>query len=300
MKIVGVENIIADYYWHKDNVYFNGGGTVSNILLYLNHFGIPSKIIGYVGNDSQGKWINNSLEKLRIDTSAIVTVNQETKSFYIKDKKTTSVCPLCQKKKKRYPNISLEMVKKSLQKEDCLILKDYSALNAKILESVSNKVYIDIGCIKPFLYLENVKILSFFQNKIHMLSIKEEVLVFLLKKLQMKKEELLSKINANRMIITKGKNGASFILNKQEYIFLSKEPFAEIETNGCGDAFFSVLIYHDLNGNYQKENFESIFDEVQILVETVISRIGARDHIIKNVKVPNGKECVCKMKILSS
>lgn len=299
MRIVGIENVVCDYYFWEEHIYINGGGTVSNILVNLDSYGIPCKLIGYCGNDAQGKWILNSLRHTNIDTSDIKEINARTKCFYIDKIRSSTICPICGKKKKKYPNEKVENILRNIKKEDILLIKDYSKINEKIIQNVKNDILIDMGYIKPLLYLDKETIKKFIYFPYLIVSIKEELLLFIAKKLGQPKEKILNDMKANLIVITKGKKGVEFIYQKKQYAYSLKEPYKEIETNGCGDAFFSIVIKEILNNpEIQEKMFSHFFEMGNKLVKVVLKEVGARNHVIPNGKMIGYKDCLCdKIKI---
>ncbi len=296
MRVVGIENMICDYYFWNNQVFVNGGGTVSNILVNLDHQKIPCKLIGYCGADEQGTWIRNSLKQTTIDIQDITITNHPTKNFYIKDGKTTSYCPICQTKKERYPNFSLEKITSSITPTDYLLLKDYSITNVKLIIQLSNPILLDISTIKHFIYMEKEKIENYIFYPYKIMNISEDTFEFLLKKLNQTKKELLHKMNSELIIITKGKKGTEFFYHDHHYDFSIENPFPEIETNGCGDTFFSNIICHILLNPkkiWTETDFQKMFFESQKKVEIVLKNIGARNHIIPNVLIKKTNKCIC-------
>lgn len=297
MRVVGIENIICDYYFDQKNSYINGGGTVANILVNLDQKKIPCKLIGYCGSDKQGIWIINSLKKTKIDTKDIQMTSNRTKSFYIMENKTSSICPFCKSKKKRYPNLSISKIHSLLKPDDYILLKDYSKTNEQIMSQCQNKIFLDLSMIKPLLYCSKEEIENYIFNHYKVINIKENVFLFFQKKLKQSAKELLEKMNSEIILITKGKKGVEFFHNHRHYIFDIKEPFLEIETNGCGDAFFSNIIFETITNPRKirtKKDFDKMFEESQKQVKIVIQTMGARNHIIPNQQIKKqNNECIC-------
>lgn len=293
MRIIGIENFICDYYITDDKTYINGGGTVANILVNLDFFAISCKLIGYCGNDTQGNWIRNSLKGTNVDLSDII-ITGKTKKFFMKDGKYSSTCPICKQKAKRYPAIKIETILPLIKKDDWILIKDFSVLNNQIINQIKNPILIDIGYTKPLLHLEESEIIPFITYPYKMINLKEEVLIFLCNKLRIDKEKLLKEMKAEIIMITKGKNGVEFLFKNRQYQYKLKKPFKEIETNGCGDSFFSCAINRiTREKNITEKTFKMIFDEGNKLVKQVVSQIGARNHLIPNGILTSYKNCIC-------
>lgn len=234
MKIVGIGNVILDYYFFDDKIYMNGGGTVSNILCNLSAMNIETKLIGYYGIDQTVNIALSSLKKAGVDISSLEQRHYETKKFYIDSFKTTSICPYCGKKTKNYPlKINIQTYLKS---DDIVLIQDYI-----VLENIPNRICLDLGYVKKFLYLKKREIEEFIFQNYYIVSIKESALLFLLKRLEIELEEFLKKCNIYMLLITKGNRGVTIVFQNQVLNFKT-EPLEEVETNGCGDIFFATFI----------------------------------------------------------
>ena len=287
MNVIGIGNLIVDYYFYDNKIYINGGGTIPNMLCNLSSMGIPTKIIGYYGNDKPGMIAKESIEKMGVDTSQLQKENYKTKSFFISPNGTSSYCPQCGKKFKNYK--TRNNIKNYINNDDIILIQDYT-----ILEDIPNQICLDFGYYNKLIY-ENIRnIEKFIFKKYYIVNIKEEVLLFILKKLNITFEEFKKRINTYLLIITKGKNGASILFNGNIYNYNS-DVFEEIETNGCGDMFFATFISEVIKRNcINSTDIKEIYDLAQKNVFNVISNIGARNHIVKNKTIIKKDKCICE------
>lgn len=287
MRVIGIGNLILDYYFVDGKIEINGGGTVSNILANLSSMGIKTKICGYYGNDILGSLSKKLLEEAKVNTGLLVKKNYHTKCFFIDLQKTSSICPYCGKK---YKNYKLKKdIKDFAEEDDIILIQDYT-----VLEDINNKICLDFGYYNHLLYEENEKIEKFIFRKYYIVSIKEEALFFILKKLKLTFQQFKEKINIYFLIITKGKKGVTIVFNDKEYNYKTK-PYEEKETNGCGDIFFSTFISEILKRkNITKKDIDDIYYLAQNNVFTVVNTIGARNHIVKNKIITKNKKCICE------
>lgn len=287
MRVVGIGNVILDYYLFDDKIYINGGGTVSNILCNLSSMNIETKIIGYYGTDKMSDIGKVSLEKAGVDTCLLWQKNYSTKKFYIDKFKTTSECPFCGKKTKNYP-LKTD-IQAYLEPDDIVLIQDYVILN-----HISNKVCLDLGYVKKLLHLKKENVEEFIYKNYYIVSIKESALLFLLKKLEITWEEFLKRIKIDMLLVTKGKRGVTIVFQNQTFN-LKVEPLEEIETNGCGDMFFATFISEVLKRkNITACDIEKIYILALKNVEVVLKNIGARNHIVPNVLVKKTEKCICE------
>lgn len=287
MNVVGIGNLIVDYYFYDNKIYINGGGTIPNILCNLSSMNVKTKIIGYYGNDKPGMIAKESIEKMNVDTSLLLKKEYKTKCFFINPSGTSSYCPKCGKKFRDYK--IRNNIKDYINNDDIILIQDYT-----ILDDIPNKICLDFGYYNRLIYEDVKNIEKFIFRKYYMVNIKETVLSFILKKLNITFKEFKEKVDTYLLIITKGKNGASILFNDNIYNYNS-EVFKEIETNGCGDIFFATFISEIIKrGNINSNDIKEIYDLAQKNVFKVISNIGARNHIVKNLTITKKDKCICE------
>ena len=287
ITIVGIGNLILDYYFYDNKIYVNGGGTVSNILANLSNMGMDTKLVGYYGNNYVGEVAKKLLEKTGVNTSLLERKDYKTKCFFINSEGYSSTCPYCNTKTKNY-KLRTD-IDKFIQKEDIILIQDYTVLNNN-----SNKVCLDFGYFKKLIFEDNKKIEEFIFKSYYIVTIKETALSFILKKLNITFEQFIQRSSIYFLIITKGKNGATIVYNHKKYEY-HIDPLEEKETNGCGDIFFATFIYEIIKRkNLTKKDIDEIFCLAQKNVSTVLNNIGARNHIVSNLVIKKSNKCICE------
>lgn len=287
MIVVGISNLILDYYFFDNRITINGGGTVSNILANLSSMGINTKIFGYYGSDILGKEAKRLIEETGVDTSLLEMKDYKTKSFFIDSQGYSSSCPYCNNKSRNYK--LRKDIEYHLNKDDLVLIQDYI-----VLENISNKLCLDFGYFGNLVYINKEKLESFIFHKFYIVSIKDKALFFILRKLNLTFQQFKKKMNIYFLIITKGQKGATIVFNHNEYDY-EVMPIEEKETNGCGDIFFATFISEIIKKeNITKIDIDEIFELAQKNVAIVLNNIGARNHIVKNEIIQKNKKCICE------
>ena len=85
MRVVGIGDLVTDYYYLNGKLLgVNGGMTSHNIIANLANMGISTSVFASCGNDVQGKIAIKSLEDLKVDVSNIKVVNGvRTRCFHV-------------------------------------------------------------------------------------------------------------------------------------------------------------------------------------------------------------------------
>ncbi len=287
MNIVGIGNLILDYYFYNNIIYVNSGGTVSNILANLSKMGFNTKICGYYGNDFGGQIAKELIERCHVDTTLLEEKNYQTKKFFISANSYSSSCPYCHQKNKNY-HLKLD-IRNLISKDDIILIQDYVKL-----PNIPNKIYLDFGYYQKLIYEDRKVIENFIFRKYYLVNIKDEVLNFILQRLNLTLKEFINKIDIYMLIITKGQKGTTIIYQKQIFNFLII-PFPEIETNGCGDIFFATFISEVIKRkDITSKDLKEIFNQAEDNFKIVINNIGARHHLIENKIIVKEKECICE------
>ncbi len=288
MTVVGISNLILDYYFFDNKITINSGGTVSNILANLSSMGIDTKIFGYYGSDTLGKEAKRMMEETGVDTSLLEMKDYKTKCFFINFQGYSSICPYCNKKRNNYK--LRKDIKYHLNEDDIVLIQDYVALE----KNIKQKLCLDFGYYGNLVYMSKEKIEDFIFHKFYMVSIKDKALSFILRKLDLTFDQFKKKMNVYFLIITKGKKGATIVFDNKEYDY-EVIPFEEKETNGCGDIFFATFISEIIKKkNITKIDIDKIFELAQKNVAIVLNNIGARNHIVKNKIIKKNEKCICE------
>lgn len=294
MRIVGIDDLVLDYYYNDGNpLAVDGGISVHNIIANLSYRGLKTCVIGACGNDIQGDISIDSLKHLNVDTSYIekfphvktrkMHVNFIDNSFVSKRK-----CPICGKKE--WYNDSLlspEKVLSEIKSNDILVFAGANPFNKKILDNCPNKAFIDLGYYNELENYSDQYILDFFKRKFEILNINERVDNYLKERFKNKRI-----YNGNIIVITRGKKGADFIYNGK-VIKKQLNPVEEVDANGAGDSFFSSIIYDYLNKD--DFNVDKSFETATNLTGQVVRNLGARGHIHELYEIEHEEnKCTCE------
>jgi len=285
MRIVGLTNLIVDFYIYNKKILINGGGTVANILANLSFMGTKTCVYGYYANDILGKFAKNELTKVGVDTNYLKVKEYKTKCFFIDQNGTSSTCPYCKQHRKNYK--TRKGIEKFLKSDDIVLVQDVHNL-----PDIENKIIWDFGYTKGIVYMDNIELSKLIFRKYFIVNFKKQVLELALKKLRLTFTEFIKLTNIEFMIITDGKNGSTLIYKDKEYKFIP-EMIEEVETNGCGDMYLATFINEILKKN-KNFNFKKINEKAQKNVCEVLKRIGARDYISPNVEIDYHKGCICE------
>ena len=109
MRAVSIGDLVIDYYYKNGKLLgINGGMTSHNIIANLAKMGGDVAVFGVCGNDMQGKIAIRSLEKINVDISNIIVLDDiRTRCFhvsYFDDEEkllftSKKRCPFCNEKK---------------------------------------------------------------------------------------------------------------------------------------------------------------------------------------------------------
>ena len=308
MRVVSIGDLVLDYYYKNDKLLgINGGMTSHNIIANLAKMGLKTSVFACCGDDEQGKIAIKSLENLKVDTTNIKIISDvRTRCFhvsYYEEKGGISFaskkrCPFCNNKK-WYDESLLDAyyVISNIKIDDILVFDNLNKKNQVIIDNTNNKKIIDLGQYFEFENMENNEIIKKLKNKFEIINFNERVSNYLLKRLNLKSDtDLYSIINPNLMTITRGDQGATFILDGNAYNFKLITKGEVIDSTGAGDAFISSIIKDSIKANfeYDSENFEKWYRNSNKLTMKVVSKMGARGHISPLFKIKKtDKICTC-------
>lgn len=308
MRVVSIGDLVTDYYY-KDGKFIgvNGGLTCHNIIANLSIKKIDTAVFGACGNDVQGKIAIKSLEDIKVNVEHIDVINEiNTRCFYIsyfnENNKLSFTskkrCPLCNNKKwYEESKINTKEIIKNIKKDDIIVLDNINSKNQEIIKKLSNIKLIDLG---QYYELENYtieEIINILSNNFKIINLNERVEEYLINKLNIKDNlELYNILKPELLIITRGKNGTSFVYKNE---LINKELInieEEVDPTGAGDAFFSTYIYEYIknNQNITKEYINDTFEKATKLTSKVVKEMGARGHINKLYKIEKEDKCLCE------
>ena len=305
MRIISIGDLVTDYYYKNEKILgLNGGMSSHNIILNLAYMKNDTKVIGCCGNDMAGKISIKSLEENGVDINDVTIINGiKTRCFHVSyyeennklNFSSKKRCPLCNQKN-WYENslIDYDKLKKIIKMDDILIFDNLNNTNQKIINSFDNLKLIDLGQYFEFENLNNEEILDKIKGKFTIINLNQRVGTYFLKRFKLKKiEELYNILNTPLIIITNGKNGASFIYDDKIYKFPLEKITKEVDPTGAGDAFFASIINSWIKNNLQFDinKFQEWFWEATKLTGKVVKKMGARGHINTLYKIKKVKDC---------
>lgn len=302
MRVVGIGDQVIDlYYQNNALIGGNGGKTVNNIIFNLAHFNIKTSLIGTCGNDFLGHICLTSLIKQKVDITNIFVINKPTKRFHISidENITSKECPICHKKSWYQNVLKVEDIINKINIDDIILIDEFNYFNIRLLEKINNMIMIDIGYYNYLEKINNNDLLQLFKRRFEIVNMNQRVSNYLKKRFDLLDDKsLLSILNAELLIITKGNKGANFIFNGQDYQFNLIYKGNEIDTNGAGDMFFASIIRDYIKNNYtiNTDFINKSFIHANYLVTKVVTSIGSRSHTEPLYWVDKTNKCTCYTK----
>ena len=308
MRVVSIGDLVTDYYYENGKLIgINGGMTSHNIIANLAKMGIKTSVFACCGNDYQGKLAISSLDKLKVDVSNIKIIeNVRTRCFHIsyyddngkKSFISKKRCPFCNNKE-WYDESLLDTnyILSNIESDDVLVFDNLNRKNQEIIDNTNNRKIIDLGQYFEFEKMSNDEIIEKIFNKFEIVNFNERVSEYLLQKLNLKDcSELYNIIRPRLMTITKGENGATFIVDNNIYNFELFIKGDVIDSTGAGDAFISSIIKDSIKNNfkYDVSKLQKWYENSNKLTFKVVSKMGARGHIYPLFKIKKISEfCTC-------
>ena len=308
MRVVSIGDLVTDYYYKNDKLLgINGGMTSHNIIANLAKMGLKTSVFACCGDDEQGKIAIKSLENLKVDTNNIkITSGIRTRCFHVSYHEENGKlsftskkrCPFCNNKKWYDESLlDIDYIISNIKIDDILVFDNLNKKNQIIIDNTNNKKIIDLGQYFEFENISDNEVINKLKNKFEIINFNERVSNYLLKRLNLKSDkDLYNIISPNLMTITRGENGATFILNGSTYNFKLIANGEVIDSTGAGDAFVSSIIKDSIKAEfkYNSENFEKWYKNSNKLTTKVVSKMGARGHISSLFKIKKiDKICTC-------
>lgn len=309
MKVISIGDLVTDYYYKDDSLTgVDGGMTAHNIIANLSNY-MNTKVYGVCGNDEAGKISIMSLEDLKVDVSSIVIDSSiDTRCFHISfflnengeiTFNSKKRCPKCNDKRwYECSKINTNNIVKDISFDDILIFDNLNEINSEIINSTLNRKMLDLGQYFEFEAIDDTTLLNKIKNKFDIININKRVVEYFMNRFQMNDIlDLYNLFQSKMIIVTEGKNGASFIYDSNIYHKDLKNISVEIDPNGAGDAFFATIIRFYINNNFNitNEMIDNAFLEATKLTAKVVKNVGARGHLhsLYEIKKKND-ECTCK------
>ena len=310
MKIIGVGNLVTDYYY-KDYNFLGacGGMTAFNIIANLSSK-YETYAVGICGDDNDGRIALQSLKKLNVNTKYVSATEKQTRCFNINIQENNisskKRCPICNRKKwYEASEKKIELPKELLIKNKTLVVFDTVNDENIALANISKKCgcinIIDIGQVGKLEDFNKEQFVHNIQNKFELIQLNERVSDFLIKKFELNNTIELNKLFSAKLItITYGKKGAEFICNNKSYAYNLENPSTELDSTGAGDLFFSVLIDNVIQNKFDinKRLLNRTYKEATLKTSELVKIIGARGLLepLYKVKVKPGR-CICGLEI---
>ncbi|MCX4364300.1 MAG: PfkB family carbohydrate kinase [Bacilli bacterium] len=296
MRIISFDDMYVDYYM-KDGELIGlcGGKTSANILVNLSPY-FKTAFFGQCGNDAKGDLAIASLALHDIDTSNIKRIEGETKAFFLDNNKYSKECPYCHREVGYSKKLlDIESIISHIEESDVIIVDNLKTSTLKILASVPNKAFLDLGYLGSLLYSSLDEIVEMLGNRFEIISMNKRVYDCLKHKFAIDSTDLYDLLNPKILIITKGEKGCDIIVNGE---FIKKEietPAKVVDPNGAGDAFFAEFIRTYLESECINEAMISkAYMRASIAASLVVSVVGARSTHNPLYHIENYEECICK------
>ena len=269
-KILVIGDVIVDSYWYgnatrvspeapvpvllKDSDEEIRLGGACNVALNIASLGGEVEIIGIIGNDKDGENTKEILKKEGIKSKLIAQKNCKTiKKMRILSRnqqllRLDSEEIINEQESKKI----IELVKSSLDKNDIFVLSDYGKGTLYFIEDLikiirkENKIILIDPKGDNFAKYKNADIItpnnSEFSKIVGNWKNKNE--------LNEKAKKLLTRLNLNALMITKGSQGLSlYIKNENESFDIPSKAKEVYDVTGAGDTVIATLAYY-LGKNY--------------------------------------------------
>jgi sugar/nucleoside kinase (ribokinase family) len=308
MKVISIGDLVTDYYY-KDGKLLGicGGMTAHNIVANLSKMKVETSVIGVVGNDEAGKIAIRSLKDLGVDVNNIeIKTGMNTRCFhvsYFEDNGKYSFtskkrCPICQKKRwYEESQINVSKSLKKIEKNDILVFDNLNPINQEIISKTTNNKMLDLGQYFELESYNDDVIQKIFTCNFAIINLNERVEKYFKERFNLKDlQQIYAFLKPKLLIVTRGKNGADFVLNEkvinENLVTISDEN----DSTGAGDAFFATFIYNYIKNNIIDENFiHNSFIMANKITCKVVKKMGARGHLNNLYKIKKiDNYCTCE------
>lgn len=307
MKIIGIGDLVVDYYYENNEFKgICGGMTAFNVISHLAK-GFETYAYGVCGDDYEGEIAIKSLQDVGVNIDYIKKINTKTRCFHINTDKKNKIwtskksCPICGERKwYETTNVNSNIPIELLSKDSILVLDTINKINLEIVDKFKEKeakIVLDMGQIGNFKYLTQEEILEKLSNKFNLVQLNERVALFLMSKFKYTLYTELNKVfNCDLLIITHGKGGTTIIYDGVEKHYSLKNIAEETDPSGAGDAFLSVSIKRWVMNDFKmsKNILAEMFEEASTLSSLTVQKLGARAILVNlyDKNIESGK-CIC-------
>lgn len=309
MRYVALGDLVADCYYKnigqdKELIKIDGGSSRFNVIANLAARGNSTCVISGCGKDLVGKIVLNSLMRLNVDTSHVIRKeNLRTRAYHLTVEGNkhicTRTCPICGNRTWYKEGIvTIDYLRECTNKDDILVLDGLKPENIPIITTFPNEKALDIGRTKRLVNLSNEEILNLLKNRnIEILQLNETVEQYFIERFQIKDLlELFNLLKPKFMIVTRGKEGADFVVENHIIHKTLIHCQKEIDDTGAGDAFFSMFIqkYYENDKKVTRQWVDGTFFLANKLTTSVVSHLGARGHLYDGYYPEGINNCICK------
>ena len=309
MRYVALGDLVADCYYKnigqdKKLIKINGGSSRFNVIANLAARGNSTCVISGCGKDLVGKIVLNSLMRLNVDTSHVIRKeNLRTRAYHLTVEGNkhicTRTCPICGNRTWYKKGIvTIDYLRECISEDDILVLDGLKPENIPIITTFPNEKVLDIGRTKRLVNLSNEEILNLLKNRnIEILQLNETVEQYFIERFQIKDLlELFNLLKPKFMIVTRGKEGADFVVENHIIHKTLIHCQKEIDDTGAGDAFFSMFIqkYYENDKKVTRQWVDGTFFLANKLTTSVVSHLGARGHLYDGYYPEGINNCICK------
>lgn len=291
-RFVVLGDLIADLYYNGTRLIgIDGGSSRFNVLANLASMKCNTVAIGGCGNDKIGNIILKRYTKLGVDTSKVSYKNQPARAYHlvVDQAMLPKITYECSKiSPTNYESTwydddlqDIEYCRSQVTKNDIVVLDKLDEFSLNIINNFECYKVLDTGHSNRLEKLNDNEI-TMLKGKISLLQLNERVIQYLMQRFKYSDIlDIYKLFQPELMIITKGREGADFILkNKviQKKLINSTE---ELDPTGAGDAFFSVFIkeYFNTSRKIDDEFIHRTFSQASSLTANVVRHIGARGYI---------------------
>lgn len=309
MRYVALGDLVADCYYKnigqdKELIKIDGGSSRFNVIANLAARGNSTCVISGCGKDFVGKIVLNSLMRLNVDTSHVIRKeNLRTRAYHLTVEGNkhicTRTCPICGNRTWYKEGIvTIDYLRECINEDDILVLDGLKPENIPIITTFPNEKVLDIGRTKRLVNLSNEEILNILKNRnIEILQLNETVEQYFIERFQIKDLlDLFNLLKPKFMIVTRGKEGADFVVENHIIHKTLIHCQKEIDDTGAGDAFFSMFIqkYYENDKKVTRQWVDGTFFLANKLTTSVVSHLGARGHLYDGYYPEGINNCICK------
>lgn len=240
----------------------NPGGAPANVLVTLQNLGIKTAFIGKVGDDTQGHFLKETLEKYKVDTKgliidkdffttlAFVSLKNGEREFAFARKPGADI-------QLRKEEVNIEIIKNSkIFHFGSLSLTDEPSRSTTLFaisEAKKNNLLISYDPnYRALLWNSKKNAIEKMRSVIKYIDIMkisdEETELLTDEKNPSKAGEILLNQGVSCVVITLGENGAIF-KTKDFEIHLKGKERKVVDTTGAGDSFWGAILYKFLTSN---------------------------------------------------